>query len=303
VRRELHEWGQLQMLPSVASHPITRLAPDEQNRQMWQQLPPLIGANKFSKIKPRGQVLAETEDGVELLVAGEYGAGRVLALAANSTVRWWRFGHELEHKRFWRQVVLWLVHRDAVEQHDVWVKLDQRRFHTGSRVVFTAGAKTPQGDVVHNAEFQVRITGPRGAKIEAAVSQDQDQIVGAAEQVQEVGDYRIDITALLDGNPLGTAQAEFVVFDQDIELSNPAPDHLQLTRLANMTRAAGGRAVAPEQLPELLEQIRQQPPEMEFEVPTKWQPGDTAADAWLGFLLIVGLLSGEWILRKRWGLV
>ena len=42
---------------------------------------------------------------------------------------------------------------------------------------------------------------------------------------------------------------------------------------------------------------------MESEVQTKWQLADTAPDAWALLLLFVGLLTTEWILRKKWGLV
>jgi hypothetical protein len=53
----------------------------------------------------------------------------------------------------------------------------------------------------------------------------------------------------------------------------------------------------------LLEEIRDQPPELEIEVQTKWQLADTGADAWSFFLVLVALLTTEWTLRKRWGLV
>jgi len=102
---------------------------------------------------------------------------------------------------------------------------------------------------------------------------------------------------------LGTGRGEFMVFDRDVELSSPAADHEQLARLAAMTSEFGGRVVAPEQVPSLLEDIRDRPPEMEIEVQTKWQLADTARDAWMVFLLFTALLTTEWVLRKKWGLV
>jgi hypothetical protein len=61
--------------------------------------------------------------------------------------------------------------------------------------------------------------------------------------------------------------------------------------------------VAPEQVPALLEDIRDRPPDLEIEVQTKWQLADTARDAWSVLLLFVLVLTGEWFLRKKWGLV
>jgi hypothetical protein len=76
-----------------------------------------------------------------------------------------------------------------------------------------------------------------------------------------------------------------------------------MQRLAVLTSDAGGKAIAPEQLPDLLKQIQENPPELVQEVLTRWQLGDTWWDAWLVVLALVGLLGGEWFLRKKWGLV
>ncbi len=94
-----------------------------------------------------------------------------------------------------------------------------------------------------------------------------------------------------------------LVFDRDIELSNPAADHDQLARLAAVTQEFGGRLIAPEQVPALFEQLRDQPPEMDIEIQTKWQLADAPRDAWGLLLLLVSLLTVEWALRKKWGMV
>ena len=52
ISRDLHLWGELPMLP-VRSHPILRLASDDNNAALWQSLPPLQGANRFAGVKPR----------------------------------------------------------------------------------------------------------------------------------------------------------------------------------------------------------------------------------------------------------
>ena len=53
----------------------------------------------------------------------------------------------------------------------------------------------------------------------------------------------------------------------------------------------------------LLNEIKQSPPELVEEVLTKWQLADTWWDAWLVLSGLVALLTAEWCLRKRWGLV
>ena len=84
---------------------------------------------------------------------------------------------------------------------------------------------------------------------------------------------------------------------------NPAADYDLLSRLAAQTKDAGGRLVSPEELPALIRQLRERRQESEVEVQTSWQLGDTAIDAWLFLLGLVSLLSAEWGLRKKWGVV
>ena len=66
--------------------------------------------------------------------------------------------------------------------------------------------------------------------------------------------------------------------------------------LAAMT---GGRSLAPEQLPELIQRLAHQTKNLEIQQETK----KTFWDKWPFFLALIGLLAVEWYLRKRWGLV
>jgi hypothetical protein len=200
-------------------------------------------------------------------------------------------------------MILWLVRRDDLERNEVWIKMAQRRFFPGARVTFTAGADTPTGDAIAEAILRAELIAPDGQRKPLPLLRDADQWVGAIDSVEQPGDYAIEVVAELDRQVIGIAQREFLVFDRDIELSNPAADHDQLARLAAMTRDVGGRLVAPEQLPALLEELRDRPPEMDIEIQTKWQLADTPRDAWTFLGVFVVLLTAEWFLRKRWGMV
>ncbi len=304
IREDLHLPGRLRMQP-IAEHPILQLSPDDNNDLLWQQLPPLSGANRFAGIKQAAgvRVLLESPRGDPLLVVGEYGRGRVVAMAGDSTWRWCMQGRSAEFNRFWRQVVLWLVRREDLRQDDVWVRLDQRRFHPDADVIFRAGVTTTAGEPLEDVELQAQLLEPEGGRREVRVSRQGDEWTGVIESVMVAGDYTIEVTALSGDQILGRGRAEFLVFDRDVELSNPAADHDQLARLAATTKEAGGRLVPPERLVDVLESLRDQPPEMEREVQSKWQLADTSRDAWLYLAVFVLLLAAEWFLRKRWALV
>jgi hypothetical protein len=94
-----------------------------------------------------------------------------------------------------------------------------------------------------------------------------------------------------------------MVEEQDLELSVAAADHDQLARMALLTKEFGGRPVAPEQLDGLLREMAERPEQFEIETQTKWQLTDTAGDSWCVLLLLSGILSSEWFLRKKWGMV
>ena len=295
--------GPLPLVPG-SSHPITRLAADADNAAVWGRLPPLNWANKFYGLKetmPGLRVLLETPGRQPLLVSGEYGKGRTLAFAGESTYLWPLHGFEKEHKRFWRQVVLWLVRRDDLNRDDVWIKLDQRRFSPGTRVVVEAGARTGSGDPITAARLETFLVSPNKKREKFDLSQDGDHFTGTL-QPTEPGDYVLETTAFEGARQLGTARAEFLVFDRDIELSNPSADADLMASLAAWTKDAGGRAVGPEELPSLIAKLADQPPEYE-ERQTRWKLAATGPDAWLFFLALTALLSAEWFLRKKWGLV
>ena len=61
--------------------------------------------------------------------------------------------------------------------------------------------------------------------------------------------------------------------------------------------------VEPEAFPVVLDELAELSPKMNIDVPTKWQLGDTFFDALSFVLLFAGLLSYEWWLRKKWGLI
>ncbi|MEQ8788493.1 MAG: glutamine amidotransferase [Pirellulaceae bacterium] len=301
IREDLH-LGQVRMNPTGA-HYLTRLASGEENDPLWQSLPPLLGANKFAGLKSSARVLAESPDGAPLLVAGEFGAGRVLAFAGDSTWRWWMMGHADEHRRFWRQIVLWLARRDDLVQDDVWLKLPQRRFDPGTRVEFTGGAKTSTGEVIADARFEGVLTLPDGAAETIELSRDGDGVVGRIDDTSQPGVYRMELVGRNNERTLGAARATFEIFDRDVELANSAANPDQLRRLAERTAEFRGRAVTPEELPAALEEIRANLPPLELTVKEPHELFDSAAAAWGLFLLVVLLLTGEWILRKRWSLV
>lgn len=310
-RQDMHLAGPLRMAPVQIGnklHPILQLAAETQSRavasgRMWAELPPLDGANRLERtqVKPTAQIIAEAATGNRrpLMITGAWGAGRTLAFAGDSTWRWPMEGFADAHRRFWRQLVLWLARKDDTEGQSVWVRLDGRRYQRGSRLEFSFGAYDEQREPLQSATFDVQVEGPDSKVTTLRTSRRGEKFVSSFDETAQPGDYRITVAAKEKGQLLGTAEARFTVPDRDMELDQPAAEPTLLASLANITGDSGGQGLAPEELPELLKQLQSRTTEFEEEI----RKERTLWDTWPVFLSLVGLLGTEWYMRKRWGLV
>ncbi len=300
LRTDLHYDRPIRMIPSQP-HFITRLAPDDQNGPAWQQLPPLAGANRITQLQERARVLIKGDGDELLLVAHEFGAGRVLAFAGDTTYRWYKRGHAGQHKRFWRQMILWLAQKEQAQRDQLWIRLEPRRYVVGSPVAFEVGARTAEGDPLTSATFRAEILDPSGKKTSVPLVAAGDTLQGVWDKTSQAGEYQVLVTGNQGDQPLGATRAPFLVLDQDLELSDPAAYPDQLQRMADLTRDAGGRVIAPNELLPLLRKMQAASDKMEVEKESKWQLGDSPLDASGFLLLFTGVLTLEWYLRKKWG--
>jgi uncharacterized membrane protein len=301
IREDMHWPGPLRMQPtsrSLRHFVLTLAAGEKENAAAWAKLPPLEGANRFAGLKPGANVLAEA-DGKEsepLLISQEYGQGRVLAFGGDSTWRWCMRGFESAHKRFWRQVVLWLARKDQMNEGDVWVRLDNTRFFPGNRVEFTCGAQSSQNEPLADAEYHVEIVKPDNTRTPVVMIRSEDHAAGSFRETQLPGDYTIEVTATRAGAMLGRARTRFVVAQQDLELDNASAD---VDSMKGVAKSSAGEVIEPERLPRWLAELMKKTDYLDVKQETK----KSLWDKWTFFLTVVALLTVEWYLRKRWGLV
>src|SRR5216684_231418 len=111
---------QLKLTDAGRRHPMTELvAGAAQNEQAWARLPKLPGLNTTGPLKGGAQVLLQSSENRPVLVVGEAGRGRVLALLTDSSW-YWSFlaaGEELgprAYETFWHSAIRWLVRDPAL---------------------------------------------------------------------------------------------------------------------------------------------------------------------------------------------
>lgn len=311
---QINETGQverqLRMEPTDAGlrHYVLRLddRPVE-NAARWKQLPPLDGMTRLGKPKDGVIVYANSATGEPMLVGHQYGAGRVLAFAADTTHRWTRNADGLySHHRFWKQLVLWLAKQEDTEG-SAWVKLDTRRLPSGSQVGFTVGLRGRGGVDLPDARFEVKAIGPENAEAPVPTARDRTDERGSFWKTDLPGEYRLVVTARgkdADGKEVaGEAAARFLVYQDTAELTIRRADHDFLKKLAAQ---GGGQFHRPGELKEFLQQLAAQPlPQLRPRAVLwpEWKANTLSGFVVGLFLLFVALLCVEWFLRRRWGMV
>jgi hypothetical protein len=302
VDPSLHCLRQLKMLPTQQglSHFVMRLESGAKNLKTWEALPALEGANRFVRLKDGAVVLGEARDQnerVPLLVAQEFGRSRTMAFAADSTWLWYLGGQQEAHQRFWQQVVLWLAHKDTQGDESVWAKLDFRRVRVGQPVNMTFGARDADKRPIDDAVFTVEVTDPDGKKHDLMPQRNGTDNLARFLETRGPGDYRVHIDAQRGGQPIGMGtDVRFIVYDQDLELHNPAADFTLLEEIARIT---GGTSVPPGDLAAHLKKLAR----LGLNVEVTRVHRILLWDNWPLFALCVVFWSVEWFLRKRRGLV
>jgi uncharacterized membrane protein len=286
----------------------------EDNIAVWNRLPELNGMTRLGREKGGALVLATRAGTREpVLVSQDFGKGRTLAFAGDTTWRWQLLGQPQSsegveiHARFWRQVVLWLAKQDETEG-TVWVKPERRRLDAGEKLGFTVGLRGKGGIDAPEAHFEVSVVDPKGIESPLSTARDEKGERGTFWKTDQAGEYRLVVRGRgkdVDGQPIpeGTAMARFVVFESNTEMTRRAADHAFLARLA---QAGGGSLHKAEELAPFLKEL---PQTLLPQGKTKWEAWPdwrrtslTAFRVGL-FLAFAGVLCLEWFLRRYWGLV
>ena len=270
------------------------------NRDFWQRLP-VPHALVPTEALPGTEVLVEAVVGgntLPVMVTRSFGAGRVLYSASDETWRWRYKVADGYHQRFWNQVAKWVM---------------QRPFAVSSEFV-SLDSGPPSYAAGQTAEIRVRLHGTDGrpvsdATVDALLWRDGQVVstVSLAGQESGYGTYAGRTAPLSEGQYEVTVQASgFSNQAMNVRTSfvvlPPASEELQEIAcndglLREMSLASGGRFLREEQIGQLAELLGPLSTGHVVESDTLlWQ-------SYWWFLAIVGLLTIEWILRKRAGLL
>ncbi len=272
--------------------------------KIWDSMHPIQGTNRFGQPKASAEILASTPgpNPEPLMLSMEVGKnGRVLAYGGETWV-WARATEEgrLAHRKFWRQVIFWLSHKEDQSDNQVKLALDQRRLNVGERVELTATARDGKGAPIPGVRYECKIEregkDPATVPVDMYSQGDEGRATAyATEQLARPGTYMATVIASRDGQEIGRDRARFLVYQDDRELENPSADLKLCREIAEIT---GGESVTPEKLTAYLKGVDRSV-YTEYVSPSEYKVWDN----WPFLLIFTALLTLEWWLRKRHGWV
>jgi hypothetical protein len=256
---------------------------------------------------PGAQVLIEAVDPTQptspqgvspALVWRRFGAGRVAVMGFDETWRWRMQVAEKYQLRYWNQLAQWLMDDPyAVQSSAAMLDVDAVRYEVGKPPLFRVKLLDAAGQPRTSGPAPMLSIDREGVVVgSVALSPDADRpgVYRGQGPTLLPGRYRVALpgSAGSDGAELATT---FVVQAQaSAELSDLSCDESLLRSVAELS---GGRFVTEEQaasIPSMLERYR--------EGKIVWVETPLSQSWWL-FVPIIVILTFEWLIRRRGGLL
>ena len=289
----------VELTPQGRDSLICRLDEDRaKNLAMWKEVPPLADYQRVGELKPAAVGLIQARiDGkaIPILVRQGYGRGKSMVLATGGTWRW-KMGlphDDQRHHTFWRQLFRTMV---ANSPGTVTISSNKTLYADDPRVSLRAEVRTKAYEAANNATVTALLTPESGdpLTLELHPSAEEEGVYEIELTAARPGPYRIEVTAHRGDQVLGSEVLHVRREDGVAEDFHPAQNREILERLSEQT---GGRYWT-------LDEVDGLPEEVRFS-----KAGITARetmDLWdmpILFLLLLGLRGGEWLLRRRWGVI
>ncbi len=296
----------VRLTPGGRHHPVCKLDENETaNELLWSELPPLE-IYRPVQMRPGGQVLLEMDPRQEVLGAGmqnvpvcfTYRRNEIKQLVFNGA----NFGHwhfQLQEDpardrfliRFLDRAIRWLANREDI--HRIQIRPLQQIYNVGEAVVFSGQVYDEFYQPIPDAEVVISIEGDTLRFSDEMIAGGNGYYHQTFSGLPE-GEFRYRIQARRNDQEIGERTGTFTVKPFFLEYQEIPANAALLRQLARQT---GGRAYSPGQFlrnfPDRPLESRLQLTMSEYFLWSYWQ--------WI--ILLVLLLSTEWFLRKRWGLL
>ena len=283
-----------------ADSPIVRLIDDPaQNAERWKKLPYLMDYQDPGNPKPGATVLAEMTTGgrakMPLLVTQNYGRGRTAIMATSGSWRWQMSSAlgDPSHDQFWQQLLRWVV---ADSPGRVVASMPVTRLNDEGRVKLTATVRDKQYVPAPDAKVVARVVVPDGssALVDLAPVQSSPGTFSADWTADKPGSYVAEITAGRATDELGR---DVVTFSREDGVAENFHTQQNRDLLEKLSSETGGRYWGASDIDKLPSEISYS----EAGISVR-----NTKELWnmpIVFILLLALMAGEWLLRRKWGMI
>ena len=265
----------------------------------WSKMPGVANYQVVGEPKPGAiellDVIHPDRHKSPLLVIQNYGRGRTAVFATAGSWRWkMLFEHtDMTHVTFWSQLLRWLVSETPGQ---ITASTPRQVLSDETKVHLQVDARNKSYEPVSNAQVEAHVLGPAGSA----------ELVKLAPVANQPGIYAVD----WDAAPAGSYVSEFVVRNDKGEVGRDVmafrredgvAENFHLTQnrdlLEKLAESTGGHYYPLDDASKLTKEISYS------------EAGITAhemLDLWdmpIVFLLAILLRGGEWLLRRKWGVV
>jgi len=295
------------------NHPILKFTEDtEQNTLLWESLPKLNGCSQILRAKPGARILAVNPTNNNLygdliiLAAQKYGAGKTLALMADTTWKWdfvmsgLGKGDTL-YKMFWGQVIRWLTTGEPGKEEPIIAqpRTEKYVYKLGETVTISTKLSEKKPDI-KPIQISGTVQTADGKKIGLSFEKEPGETgeYKASFFPTKGGRYYVNLMAKGVDNKFGRGKvkilenrnANLLVIGPELELEESGLNEELLRKIAERT---GGKYYALKDAAKLVEHIESA--DRKLTVTAKHEMWNTT---WFfgGFLL---LMTIEWVIRKR----
>jgi uncharacterized membrane protein len=290
-----------QLTAAGAESSITRLVDDRaKNVERWSKLPYINDYQDPGTPKPGATVLAEMKEpntgrSMPLLVTESYGRGRTAVMATSGTWRWQMSSSvgDPAHDLFWQQLLRWLA---ADSPGRVVATMPQQTLMDEGHVKMTAVVRDKEYSPAAAAHVAAHLIGPEGvsAVVDFTPVPNTPGTFELDWTAEKPGSYVAEVTAEQGAGELGKDVIAFRREDGVAENFHREQNRELLEKLSDET---GGRYWTGDELSRLPKDISYS------EAGISVRDTKPLWDVPIVFLVLLGLMSADWLLRRKWGVV
>ncbi|MHB1033163.1 MAG: glutamine amidotransferase [Pirellulales bacterium] len=297
------------LTPEGRQHPIfgniAGFFPSPTKEAQTAGLPPLEGCVKVIRAKPGAAVLATVPDAtarpMPVMAVQTVGKGRTAVFTADTTRNWQQapraLNQETPFQRFWGQTIRWLAGRStAVDMKaGIVASTDKGYYQPDEAVTISAVVRNENGEGTDKAEVTAKIKDPTGKsdKVTLTVVPGPGGHYSGTFEPKVPGTFELVVTASLGQTSLTAEKLAVEVGRPNMEFERLDLDEKLLSAIASQTGGRYAHITTADRLVDQLDRTLKQR-RLYFEQDLYWPP--------LYWLLFVGAISVEWILRKRYQL-